>query len=336
MLRKRICSGVLALAGTAASIAGAPAPAPALLVVGLPANAAPSLEHALQAWCARLTADSQGQLACRPGFLRLASGSGLPEAQSGQVDLAVIQHSHEPQRFAASGIGDQPFLGRFAETTSVAYQRLYERSPAMAKEHRGTKVLAMFVAPPGLLVTPKARIRHLEELARAATPSGEPTAASASVQLETAIGNLRTPGAASRSQWALARLSDPPQPVEQRSVLMVPGGIFNTSYALAVNDARWKSLGAAQQAVLASRTAVDTAAALGRDLDAAEWKASGKARIAGTAFFAPQPDLEAQFKRALHPGEMRWSREAAHAGLREPLAMLAGLRADILKQELKE
>jgi TRAP-type transport system periplasmic protein len=336
VLRKLLCCGVLALSGPAGSIAGAPAPAHTALVVGVPAGAGANVEHALGAWCERLAAQSRGELACRPGFVRIASGSGLSELRSGKVDLAVIEHSREPERFAASSIGDLPFLGRFAETTSVAYQQLYARSPAMANEHRGTKVLAMFVDPPGLLVTSAARVRHLHELAPAGAASNDPVAARASAEVQAAIQASRRVKGDGRSPWALARLSDPVQPVEQRSVVMVPGGVFNTSHALAVNPARWASLGTSQQAVLTSLSGVEGAAALGRDLDAVEWKASGKARIAGILFFAPEPELQAEFGQALHAREARWGREAARAGLRQPAATLARFRADIQNQEAKE
>jgi TRAP-type C4-dicarboxylate transport system substrate-binding protein len=56
------------------------------------------------------------------------------------------------------------FLGGSAEPVSVALQRLYARSPTMAEEHKGVKVITVFTHGPGIVFDARRPIAKAEDL----------------------------------------------------------------------------------------------------------------------------------------------------------------------------
>jgi TRAP-type C4-dicarboxylate transport system substrate-binding protein len=83
--------------------------------------------------------------------------------RDGLADVSFTVDGYTPGRFVFTQVAEFPFLGDSSTATSVAYQRIYDRYFAPLGEHRGVKVLAVFVHGPG---SPNTRrpIRQLSDM----------------------------------------------------------------------------------------------------------------------------------------------------------------------------
>ena len=84
--------------------------------------------------------------------------------RNGLADLSFTVQGYTPGRFVTTQIAEFPFLGDSSEATSVAFQRVYEKSPAMQEEHKGVKVLAVFTHGPGMILNTKRPITSVADL----------------------------------------------------------------------------------------------------------------------------------------------------------------------------
>lgn len=73
--------------------------------------------------------------------------------KDGVADLAWGLHGYTPGRFELTEMAELPFLDASSEVVSVAYWRAYEKYLAKADEHRGTTLVGLSVATPGVLHT---------------------------------------------------------------------------------------------------------------------------------------------------------------------------------------
>ena len=84
--------------------------------------------------------------------------------RNGLADISYTVHGYTPGRFVTTQVAEFPFLGDNSEPVSVAFQRLYARTPAMAEEHKGVKVIAVFTHGPGIVFNTKRPITKAEDL----------------------------------------------------------------------------------------------------------------------------------------------------------------------------
>ena len=94
-----------------------------------------------------------------------AAPATFDAVRNGLADLSYTVHGYTPGRFVTTQMAEFPFLGDTAEPVSVAFQRVYARTPAMAEEHKGVKVLAVFTHGPGIVFNTKRPITKVDDLA---------------------------------------------------------------------------------------------------------------------------------------------------------------------------
>ena len=107
-------------------------------------------------WCEQLEKKTAGKAKCNI----LPRGVAAPPAtfdavRNGLADISFTVHGYTPGRFVTTQIAEFPFLGDNAEPVSVAFQRIYAKTPAMQEEHKGVKVLAVFTHGPGIVFNTK-------------------------------------------------------------------------------------------------------------------------------------------------------------------------------------
>jgi TRAP-type transport system periplasmic protein len=61
-------------------------------------------------------------------------------------------------------MAEVPFLGDSAEASSVASSACTQKYPAIAEEHKGVKVLAVFTHGPGIIFNTKRPITKVDDL----------------------------------------------------------------------------------------------------------------------------------------------------------------------------
>ncbi len=102
----------------------------------------------------------------RQGSLQYPAAGGdrppgtFDAVRNGLADLSYTVQGYTPGRFVTTQMAEVPFLGNSSETVSVAFQRAYGKYPAIAAEHQGAKVIAVFTHGPGIVFNTKRRDRQ--------------------------------------------------------------------------------------------------------------------------------------------------------------------------------
>ncbi len=102
-------------------------------------------------WCAMLEQKVPGKIKCNvlPRAVSAAPGT-FDAVRNGLADMSFVVHGYTPGRFTYTQMVEVPFLGDSAEATSVAFQRIYNKVPQFAEEHKGVKVIpGSFLAQAG-------------------------------------------------------------------------------------------------------------------------------------------------------------------------------------------
>ena len=300
-----------------------------------------AMTEAIHVWCKQASDATQGRVQCSESSVHIPTDKTAQALESGQVDLAVVSHGGDPARYRLSRIAELPFLGDFSETVSSAYQRIYERTPAMAREHRGLQVLAVFVQGPGYLFStgrPPTNVSQLSGLSTNAPDASLPAARALHMLVADPLAVLPVGGKrpvdadlATAHTIALA-----PDRDRLRTATMIPGGLFSTTFAFAMNEKKWMALRPEDRRALIDISRVRTAAAFGRALDGAEWKANMKLRGDGVAFHAPSAAFLAQLRVALRAADVSWLAGAKQAGFINGRRLLNELREEAVRQEVAE
>jgi TRAP-type C4-dicarboxylate transport system substrate-binding protein len=99
-----------------------------------------------------------------PAACRQRPPGTFDAVRNGLADLSFTVHGYTPGRFATTQFVEVPFLGDSSEVTSVAFQRMYVKNPAIADEHKGVKVLAVFTHGPGIVFNTKKPVAKMDDL----------------------------------------------------------------------------------------------------------------------------------------------------------------------------
>jgi TRAP-type C4-dicarboxylate transport system substrate-binding protein len=270
------------------------------LRVSMAARYSPTLEKPVVDWCADAARATAGRVRCR--FVAQATPAqsrGYYAVRDRRLDLTVFAHAETPDRFQLSRIAELPMLGNHAETVSVGYQRIFERHPAMAAEHQGVKVLAVFTGSPSHLF------------------SAQPITG-LHMGMESTPADIR-------------RLGTRPG-----YMLTVPGGLRNTSFALAMNQAAWEQLSGTDQDILQRLSGERAAIRLG--LAWSQTNLIGLRDLAtdGLAVSVPSHDLLLALHRHAQTQAEAWAMQAARRGVSRPKKVIGQLTAEIAKLESQE
>lgn len=260
--------------------------------------------------------------------------------RDGLVDISFISHGNNPGRFRLTKIAEFPFLADKAETLSVAYQRVFERSLAAAKEHEGVVPLAMFTPGPGHLMSPKKAYEDKASLMgqKLRAPGGmafdlatalgaAPVSRPASELYELLNGGIVDGAFMPADVFGGWRLED-----MIRHVVSAPGGFYNASFALVMNEAKYNALTEEERAALARVTGEAFSRIAGRasdDADAKGWQVY--AEKGGEAHQASDTFVE-ELRASIAPLENDWATSVADTGI-DAAAALAELRAGIKQVE---
>lgn len=256
--------------------------------------------------------------------------------RDGLVDISFISHGNNAGRFRLTKIAEFPFLADRAEILSVAYQRVFERHLSAANEHAGVVPLAMFTPGPGHLMSHRNSYDSIASLqgARLRAPGGmafdlagvlgaAPVARPASELYELINGGI-VDGALMPADvfggWRLEELIN--------QVVEAPGGFYNASFALVMNEAKYNSLSDEEREALARVTGETFSRIAGRASDEADdrgWalyaEAGGGREQASEAFVAEVRDV-------IIPLENEWAASVADTEV-DAAAALAELRDEI-------
>lgn len=297
----------------------------------------PVVVNAIEPWAKQVREATNGNVRVR--ILKKPLGSPLVHfdiAKDGIADITYGLHSYtKGTRFVLSNIAQFPFLGDSAEAVSAAYWQAAVDQPEILEEHEGTHVLSLFTHGPGIIYS-----RNDEKIASAADLSGQKIRVPGGVanDLVDALGAEQMLVSPSEIYESLSRgvidgLVMPAETLvsykfidEVANITRIPGGLYNTTWFLTMNQERWDSLSPEDQEAIMSVSGEAFARLQGKawdDADAAGWEAIEEAGI-------PVTDADEAFlteiKDAAMPIEKAWAERASSERGVDGAAMLETLR----------
>lgn len=326
----------------------------ALLASALPGLAAAQVElttslfqpqtHAIvkgvTSWCNEVAQATARRVTCKMLPKHVSSPPATFDAvRDGQADLSVGIHGYTPGRFVLTQVAELPFLGDSAQTTSVAYQRVFERHLAAVNEHKGLKVLAVFTHGPGDIYLGKRAISAVEDLEGLKFRVGggmvnevaKAIGANAILKPVTESYELMSGGVVDGvflpAESVVVHRLEPF--VSHRT--RVPGGLYNTSFAFVMNMDTWGRIAPADQQAIMKLSGEHAAALIGKEWDLSDQRGIDALTKKGVSSAASPHKLVDQIRTRVQPLEQKWVEAAKKQGLADPARALADLRSEITK-----
>ncbi|MBX3636934.1 MAG: TRAP transporter substrate-binding protein [Rubrivivax sp.] len=298
------------------------------------------LTRALSDWCGEASKATSGRVKCNLLPKSVAPAPATFDAiRDGLADLSLTVHGYTPGRFTFTKMAEMPFLGDSAVATSVAYQRIYEKHLAQLDEHKGVKVLTVFTHGPGVIFNTKKPVTTLADLqglkfrvgggvvndvgkALGVNMTLKPAPESYELLSSGVVDGTWFPDESIVS-FKLDKL------IKHRTA--VPGGLYNTSFVMMMNEAAWNKLSKADQEAINKLSGEWAARFIGKywdDMDATSREAQKAANVQSITADAK---FVADFKAKTASIEEAWIKEAEAKGLKNAAAVLQEFRAEIAK-----
>lgn len=293
----------------------------------------------LMGWAAQVEKETQGRVKFRLLPKAVASPPGTFDAiRDGLADVSISVHGYTPGRFPMTKMAEFPFIGDSSEAISVAYWRVYNKHMAKLDEHKGIVMLGLMTHGPGQIYMTKQPVTKLADLHNQKIRVGGGLV----VDITKAIGAVPLLKPASETFEILkSGIADgiffPKDSVPAFKLVplinhmtVVPGGLYNVSFWLGMNEAKWKSLPKADQDAILKVSGENFARMAGKVWDK-EDDAGLKAMQADKVIVRnASPELVAEIKAKTDPLEKAWYDEAKAKGI-DGAAVMAEFRAEIKK-----
>jgi TRAP-type C4-dicarboxylate transport system substrate-binding protein len=293
-------------------------------------------------WCAMLEQKVPGKIKCNALPRAVAAPPGTFDAvRNGLADISFAVHGYTPSRFVTPQLAEFPFLGNTSETVSVAFQRMYNKYPAIAEEHKGVKVLAVFTHGPGIVFNTKRPITKVEDLAGLKFRVGGGMVN----EIAKVLGMNATLKPAPESYELLSTgVMDgtlfPAESAESfkiekiiRYATTFPGGLYNTSFAFVMNQAKYDSLPPDVKKAVDEISGEFLARMAGRAWDKADRRGVALMQANGVQFTKADAAFVNAVKAKTSGLEDAWVKAAEGRGMKDPKKALADFRAEIAKLE---
>ncbi len=293
-------------------------------------------------WCALLEKKTAGKARCNILPRGVAGAPATFDAvRNGLADLSFTVHGYTPGRFITTQMAEFPFLGNSSEAVSVAFQRTYAKTPAMADEHKGVKVLTMFTHGPGIVFNTKRPITKIDDLAGLKWRVGGGMVN----EISKALGMNVTLKPAPESYELLSTgVMDgtlfPAESVESFKIDKVikyattfPGGLYNTSFVFMMNQAKYDALPPDLKKAVDELSGEYAARMFGIGWDKVDRRGMAFMQAAGVQFTKADAAFVTAVKAKTGGLEDDWAKAADAKGLKNAKKVLGEFRAEIAKLE---
>ena len=301
-----------------------------------------TLTEGQKEWCAMLEQKAAGKIKCQVLPRAVSAPPGTFDAvRNGLADLSFTVHGYTPGRFTTTQMVEFPFMGNSAEATSVAFQRIYAKTPAMADEHKGVKVLAVFTHGPGIVLNTKKPVTKVDDLAGMKWRIGGGMVNEISKSLGMNVTLKPAPESYELlSTGVMDGTLFPAESVESFKIDKVikyattfPGGLYNTSFVFMMNQAKFDALPPEVKKLIDEMSGEFAARMLGRGWDKVDRRGMAFMQAAGVSFTKADPAFVAAVKAKTVGLEDTWAKAAEAKGMKDPKKALADYRAEIAKLE---
>ena len=252
-------------------------------------------------------------------------------AVNGVADITYGVHGYTPGRFKATQAAEVPFLGDSAEATSVGYWRTHEKLLSKADEHKDVKLLGVFTHGPGEIFLRGREVGDENVMTGAKMRVGGGIVS----DVATALGATPVQAPSSKAYELLSGgVADGILfPFESVSFfkldgvvdrgLTVPGGLYNTSFFVVMNRAKWDALSDADKAAIDKVSGEALARLAGQAWDAAD--KAGRDAMAGKVEITEASDAQMKaFESKLAPVVDKAAATISETGIdgQEAIAMM--------------
>lgn len=294
----------------------------------------------MMVWAKQVEDATQGRVKFNLLPKAVASPAGTIDAvRDGLADVSLTVHGYTPGgRFPMTKMVEFPFLGDSAEAISVAYYRTYMKHMAKLGEHKDVVLLGLMTHGPGQIYMTNKAINTLADMSNQKIRVGGGLV----VDITKAIGGVPLLKPASETYEILkSGIADgiffPKDSVPAfkltpliKHMTVVPGGLYNVSFILMMNPAKFNALPKADQDAIMKVSGENFARLAGKVWDAADEGGMKDMNAAKVDIRTASPALVAEIKAKTDPLEKAWFDEAKAKGI-DGAAVLAELRAEIKK-----
>jgi TRAP-type C4-dicarboxylate transport system substrate-binding protein len=297
----------------------------------------------MMVWAKQVEEATQGRVKFNLLPKAVASPPGTVDAvRDGLADVSLTVHGYTPGRFPMTKMAEFPFLGDSAEAISVAYYRTYMKHMAKLDEHKGVIVLGLMTHGPGQIFMTKQAVNTLTDLNNQKIRVGGGLV----VDVTKAIGASPLLKPASETFEILkSGIADgiffPKDSVPAfkltpliKHMTVVPGGLYNVSFVLMMNPAKFNGLPKADQDAIMKVSGENFARLGGKVWDGADTGGLAEMNAAKVDIRNASTALVAEIKAKTDPLEKAWYDEAKAKGI-DGAAVMAELRAEIQKLSKK-
>lgn len=255
-------------------------------------------------------------------------------ARTGVADITWGNFTYEPERFVSMWFAEFPFVGTDAEASSVALWRTYQTHLADNAAFDGVEMLGVGlfgggqihhgskpVITPADMASQKVRIGGPIQAQIMEALGAVPVAAPATKAYELLEGGVIDASLHSVESVMNFRLEDA---LKQHTI--VPDGLYDSSFFIVMNEAKWQSLDEADRTAIASVSGEALSRLWGQQFNAQHEKAMALFATGGHQFNAPSAELMDQITAVSAKMTADWIDAAKAAGIADPEAM----RADYL------
>lgn len=339
MITRRLVLGMAAAAAIAINVPQAHAQTVLRAANWLPPTH-PIVKDMLEPWAKQVATVTQGRVTVDI----LKAPLGKPDAhfdivKDGIADVAFSAHGYTPGRFLLPQMAEMPFLGTSSEAMSVAYWRVYNSHLVKADEHRGVKLLSLFVHGPGHIYTSAKQIRTIEDLKGLKVRIGGQVANDIARSLD--MVPIQAPSSKSYellSNGVADGILFPHESVPffklekaLKFATVIPEGLYNTSFFLVMNDGKFKSLSKEDQDAVMKVSGEAFARMSGQAWDKADAAGIEAVKASGIVVETIQPTLLSDIAQRIKAVESAWAAKVKAERNVDGAAALAAFRSEIGK-----
>lgn len=326
---------------TLACWAAAPASAQTVLTTSSWVPPTHGLTLAQKEWCELVEKNAKGKIRCNHLPRAVAGPPGTFDAvKNGLADVSFTVHGYTPGRFVLTQMAEFPFLGDAAEPLSVAFNKVAMKHPQFVQEHQGVKVIAFFTHGPGIVFNTKHPVTKLQDLQGLKWRVGGGMVNEISKVLDM---NVTLKPAPESYELLSGGVMDgtlfPAESIESFKIDKVikhattfPGGLYNTSFVLMMNPAKYNALGPDEKKAVDDASGEVAARIMGRQWDKVDRRAYGLMQANNVQVVKADAKFVADVKARTSALEQRWVKDAEAKGLKDAAKVLAEFRAEIAKQ----
>jgi TRAP-type C4-dicarboxylate transport system substrate-binding protein len=295
----------------------------------------PIVTGVVQPWAEQVAEVTQGRVTVRI----LPRPLGPPPAHydmaaDGIADITYGLHSFTTDdRFLRSRIGQFSFLGDDAAATSVAYWNVYGGDLDAAAEHEGTHLLGLWVHGPGMFHNNQRKIEEPGDFAglKIRVPGGYVAELAEAMGVTT---QFMGPGDVFEklSTGVIDGVTFPAEALKAfnlsehiTSSMTIPGGLYNTSWFMVMNEDRWAGLSDEDRAAITAISGAVLAETAGNVWNTADAGGLEDGTAHGVAFHEASEAVLSRVQEIATDKEAEWAKAVAEQGF-DGAAALAALR----------